>query len=191
MNESDCDWIRVSLGVSHQESEVGDGNEEYNLADLAADFIGKINVVDSDQASVPRAASASRDHSAKASLKVFDAPIQVPAADEDYDPALDPTFVKHPPLAEGTQRAPHGFSISLKVPDSKVGLLIGKGGRTVRAIARRFRCKIWIPKIPDADDTSVDCNHFSSRNGASRRNPLGGECHCSSRARGRAGSQAI
>jgi len=46
----------------------------------------------------------------------------------------------------GTNQAPSVFVV---VPNDKVGLLIGKGGTTVKDMQHRHRCKIIIPVEPD------------------------------------------
>ena len=46
-------------------------------------------------------------------------------------------------------------SIKVKIPDSDVGLIIGKGGATIRSIQERTGGNIQIPSQADPDDPSV------------------------------------
>ena len=48
-----------------------------------------------------------------------------------------------------------GVTVYLKLPDDKVGLVIGKGGQTIRYIQDSTRSNIQIPKYPDADNPTV------------------------------------
>ena len=163
----DLDANKIGQAISGTEPEASqDGGEDFDLADLAADFIGKINVVDQaepkregDVRAAPPAMAGADIHSRGAAND----PAPSHANDDGYDVTTDPSVIKHPPLVEGGFRAPHGFSLALKVPDNKVGLLIGKGGRTIRAIARRYRCKIWVPKECDADNKEMRTLTLSAR----------------------------
>jgi len=46
-------------------------------------------------------------------------------------------------------------TIKLAVPNNKVGLVIGRGGMTVKGIQMKCRCKILIPEGPDADNPQI------------------------------------
>ena len=48
-----------------------------------------------------------------------------------------------------------GVTVYLKLPDDRVGLVIGKGGQTIRYIQDMTRSNIQIPKYPDADNPTV------------------------------------
>lgn len=48
-----------------------------------------------------------------------------------------------------------GVNVFLKLPDDRVGLVIGKGGMTIRYIQDSTGAKVQIPKYPDADNPSV------------------------------------
>ena len=45
-----------------------------------------------------------------------------------------------------------GPSQKVKIPHHHVGLLIGKGGETIKAIQARTQCNVDIPKLADVDD---------------------------------------
>ena len=48
-----------------------------------------------------------------------------------------------------------GVTIYLKLPDDRIGLVIGKGGMTIRHIQLSTGSNIQIPKMADADDPTV------------------------------------
>ena len=47
-----------------------------------------------------------------------------------------------------------GASVTIKVPNAQVGLVIGKQGMTIRAIQDRTGANVQIPQAPDLDDPS-------------------------------------
>lgn len=47
------------------------------------------------------------------------------------------------------------FVLKLRVPNDKVGLVIGKSGLTIKAIMERSRAKVIVPVVPDDDDPTV------------------------------------
>lgn len=47
------------------------------------------------------------------------------------------------------------LKLKLEVPNNKVGLIIGRSGKTIHQIQNNFRCKIDIPKTPDRDNSEV------------------------------------
>lgn len=47
------------------------------------------------------------------------------------------------------------FVVKLPVPNDKVGIIIGKGGMTIKGIQERTRTQIQIPQVPDEDNQSV------------------------------------
>ena len=49
----------------------------------------------------------------------------------------------------------HLFIVKVKVPNNKVGIIIGKGGVTVKMIMERSRAQIQIPSNPDEDNPNV------------------------------------
>ena len=49
----------------------------------------------------------------------------------------------------------HLFIVKVKVPNNKVGIIIGKGGITVKMIMERSRAQIQIPSNPDEDNPNV------------------------------------
>lgn len=49
----------------------------------------------------------------------------------------------------------HAFIIKVKVPNNKVGIIIGKGGITVKMIMERTRAQVQIPSNPDEDNPNV------------------------------------
>jgi len=57
-----------------------------------------------------------------------------------------------PGAAPGRVQA--GPSVRCKIPDNKTGLVIGRGGRTIKAIQDRTGAHLDVPRMPDADDPS-------------------------------------
>ena len=49
----------------------------------------------------------------------------------------------------------NAFVIKIPVPNDKVGVVIGKGGLTIKAIQERTRATVLIPTGPDADNPEV------------------------------------
>lgn len=47
------------------------------------------------------------------------------------------------------------FVVKLPVPNDKVGIIIGKGGTTIKGIQDRSRTNVQIPQVPDADNPQV------------------------------------
>ena len=58
-----------------------------------------------------------------------------------------------PPRADNL--ADHAFLLKLPVPHDKVGIIIGKGGQTIKSIQDRTRTTIQIPQEADPDNPSV------------------------------------
>jgi far upstream element-binding protein len=56
---------------------------------------------------------------------------------------------QHQQQAQAALNAAGGASVHITVPDDKVGLIIGKGGSTIKDIQARTRCKIQIPSSAD------------------------------------------
>lgn len=46
----------------------------------------------------------------------------------------------------------HAFVVKLPVPNDKVGIIIGRGGMTIKAIQERTRAHVQIPLTPDEDN---------------------------------------
>jgi len=57
-----------------------------------------------------------------------------------------------PSSGGGLKELDSAFLVKLPVPNDKVGIIIGKGGCTVRAIQERSKAIVQIPGQPDADD---------------------------------------
>lgn len=49
----------------------------------------------------------------------------------------------------------HAFIVKVKVPNNKVGIIIGKGGLNVKMIQERSRAQVQIPSNPDEDNPNV------------------------------------
>jgi far upstream element-binding protein len=55
----------------------------------------------------------------------------------------------------GRGAPPGGTSLQVPIPNDKVGLIIGRGGMTIKAIQERTGANIQIPPEPDANDPTV------------------------------------
>lgn len=49
----------------------------------------------------------------------------------------------------------HAFILKVPVPNDKVGIIIGKGGSTIKSIQERSRAAVQIPAQPDEDNPAV------------------------------------
>jgi len=49
----------------------------------------------------------------------------------------------------------HAFLVKLPIPNDKVGIIIGKGGITIKGIQERSRADVQIPQAADANDPAV------------------------------------
>lgn len=52
------------------------------------------------------------------------------------------------------------FVVKLPVPNDKVGIIIGKGGMTIKGVQERTRSQVQIPTQPDADNPQVRTIHI-------------------------------
>lgn len=59
----------------------------------------------------------------------------------------------------GGRELDHPFVVKLPVPNDKVGIIIGKGGMTIKGIQERSRAVVQIP--PGADEDNPQVIHFS------------------------------
>jgi far upstream element-binding protein len=50
---------------------------------------------------------------------------------------------------------PHAYVIKIPVPNDKVGIIIGRGGMTVKSIQEKSRAHVQIPAAPDEDNPAV------------------------------------
>jgi far upstream element-binding protein len=55
----------------------------------------------------------------------------------------------------GRRTAPGATSLQVPIPNDKVGLIIGRGGMTIKGIQERTGANIQIPPEPDANDPTV------------------------------------
>jgi far upstream element-binding protein len=49
----------------------------------------------------------------------------------------------------------HSFIVKVKVPNNKVGIIIGKGGATIKTIQERTGAQVQIPSVPDEDNPNL------------------------------------
>lgn len=49
----------------------------------------------------------------------------------------------------------HSFILKVPVPNDKIGIIIGKGGTTIKSIQERTRTTVQIPSEPDQDNAAV------------------------------------
>ena len=54
----------------------------------------------------------------------------------------------------------HPFIVKLPVPNDKVGIIIGKGGMTIKGIQERSRATVQIPPGADEDNPQVVMYHI-------------------------------
>jgi far upstream element-binding protein len=54
-----------------------------------------------------------------------------------------------------TREMDHAFVVKVQVPNDKVGVIIGKGGMTIKSIQERSRAQIQIPSNPDEDNPNL------------------------------------
>ena len=54
--------------------------------------------------------------------------------------------------ANGTRDLDHPYVVKLPVPNDKVGIIIGKGGMTIKGIQERSRAVVQIPPGADEDN---------------------------------------
>ena len=59
------------------------------------------------------------------------------------------------PKAHTSREMEHAFIVKVKVPNSKVGIIIGKGGVTIKMIQERTRAQVQIPSGPDEDNPNL------------------------------------
>jgi len=57
--------------------------------------------------------------------------------------------------SNGTRELDTPFVMKVPVPDDKIGIIIGKGGLTIKAIQEKTRTQIQVPKGPDEENSSV------------------------------------
>jgi far upstream element-binding protein len=59
------------------------------------------------------------------------------------------------PKAHTSREMDHAFIVKVKVPNNKVGIIIGKGGVTIKMIQERTRAQVQIPSGPDEDNPNL------------------------------------
>eukprot|EP01042_Synura_sphagnicola_P003002 gene3002-3681_t len=66
-----------------------------------------------------------------------------------------PQHAQNKQLLQKNRELDHSFIIKLPVPNDKVGIVIGRGGVTIKGIQERTQAQVQIPQGPDEDNPAI------------------------------------
>ncbi len=90
------------------------------------------------------------------SIIIKGSPANVNDAKRKIDDIIEGHVERSRPVSQpSTRDMDCAFIVKLPVPNDKVGIIIGKGGMTIKGIQERTRANVQIPQVPDDDNPQV------------------------------------